>query len=85
MKLFGMEFNATALKAWVGGVITGTQDVVSQGNGVGGWITGFVIGAFENGTGFDLPGSFEVAIASGVSWLIGYTLVYWTSNKPATP
>jgi len=66
-----MKFDLSALKAYMGGLVATAGPAVSA----------FIIGAFEKATAFDLPVSIEGFILTGVTFVLGYVGVYFTSNS----
>lgn len=68
--MFGMTWNMTAFKAYVGGV------AATAGIPVG----NFILHLVESGTG-DLPPMFDNAIVGGIAYAIGHLAVYIAKNK----
>lgn len=71
-----MQFNLSALKAYIGAALMAAQENISPAGG----ILRAVIDSIEASISFDIPSSIETVLATGISMAIGYIAVYFTSN-----
>lgn len=70
--MFGMSWNMTAFKAYVGGV------AATAGVPVG----TFILHLIESGMG-DLPSSIDTMIVGAIAYVIGHLAVYVAKNQTA--
>lgn len=66
-----MTFDLSALKAYVGGILATAGPSLSS----------FLVNIFEKGVGIDLPVSVEQTVLYGITFVLGYVGVYFTSNN----